>query len=35
MSNEPREHVNPQAYVVVLEQDPLIRRLLERWLNEA
>jgi DNA-binding response OmpR family regulator len=28
--------VNPKkTFVVVLEQDPLIRRLLERWLNEA
>jgi DNA-binding response OmpR family regulator len=27
--------VNRKAYVVVVEQDPLIRPLLERWLNEA
>jgi DNA-binding response OmpR family regulator len=29
------KYVNPKAYVVVVEQDPLIRPLLERWLNEA
>jgi DNA-binding response OmpR family regulator len=27
--------VNPRGYVVVLEEDPLIRPLLERWLGEA
>ena len=27
--------MNPQGYIVVLEEDPLIRPLLERWLNEA
>jgi DNA-binding response OmpR family regulator len=27
--------VNPKGYVVVLEEDPLIRPLLERWLGEA
>jgi DNA-binding response OmpR family regulator len=27
--------VNPKAYVVVLEEDRLIRLLLERWLGEA
>ena len=27
--------MNPKAYVVVLEEDPLIRPLLERWLSEA
>jgi DNA-binding response OmpR family regulator len=27
--------VNPKGYVVVLEEDPLIRPLLERWLAEA
>jgi two-component system OmpR family response regulator len=27
--------VNPKGYVVVLEDDPLIRPLLERWLGEV
>ena len=27
--------MNPKAYVVVLEDDPLIRPLLERWLGEV
>ena len=27
--------MNPRGYVVVLEEDPLIRPLLERWLGEA
>jgi DNA-binding response OmpR family regulator len=27
--------VNPSSYVVILEEDPLIRPLLERWLTEA
>jgi len=27
--------VNPKGYVLVLEEDPLIRPLLERWLGEA
>jgi DNA-binding response OmpR family regulator len=27
--------MNPKAYIVVLEGDPLIRPLLERWLAEA
>jgi DNA-binding response OmpR family regulator len=27
--------VNAKAFVVVLEEDALIRRLLERWLREA
>jgi DNA-binding response OmpR family regulator len=27
--------VNSKGYVVVLEEDPLIRPLLERWLGEA
>jgi DNA-binding response OmpR family regulator len=27
--------MNPNGYVVVSEQDPLIRPLLERWLAEA
>lgn len=27
--------MNPKGYVVVLEEDPLIRPLLERWLGEA
>ena len=27
--------VNPTSYVVILEEDPLIRPLLERWLAEA
>ena len=27
--------MNTKAYVVVLENDPLIRPLLERWLGEA
>ena len=27
--------MNPKSYVVVLEEDPLIRPLLERWLGEA
>ena len=27
--------MNPKPYVVVLEEDPLIRPLLERWLGEA
>lgn len=27
--------MNPKGYVVVLEEDPLIRPLLERWLAEA
>jgi DNA-binding response OmpR family regulator len=27
--------VNPKGYVVVLEEDALIRNLLERWLGEA
>src|SRR5258707_5590681 len=30
-----RKYVNPKGYVVVLEEDPLIRPLLERWLGEA
>jgi DNA-binding response OmpR family regulator len=29
------KYVNPKGYVVVLEDDPLIRSLLERWLGEA
>ena len=27
--------MNPKSYVVVLEEDPLIRPLVERWLGEA
>ena len=27
--------MNPKGYVVVLEDDPLIRPLLERWLGEV
>ena len=27
--------MNPNDYVVILEEDPLIRPLLERWLGEA
>jgi DNA-binding response OmpR family regulator len=27
--------VNPKGYVVILEEDPLIRPLLEHWLGEA
>ena|SRR5690349_4874094 len=27
--------MNPERHVVVLDQDPMIRSLLERWLNEA
>jgi DNA-binding response OmpR family regulator len=27
--------VNPKGYVIVLEEDPLIRPLLQRWLGEA
>ena len=27
--------MNPKGYVVVLEKDPLIRALIERWLGEA
>ena len=27
--------MNPKGYVVVLEEDPLIRPLLDRWLMEA
>jgi DNA-binding response OmpR family regulator len=27
--------VNPKGYIVVLEEDPLIRPLLEHWLGEA
>lgn len=27
--------MNPKGYVVILEQDALIRELLERWLGEA
>ena len=27
--------MSPKGYVVVLEEDPLIRPLLERWLGEA
>jgi DNA-binding response OmpR family regulator len=27
--------VDPKGYVVVLEEDPLIRPLLERWLGEV
>lgn len=27
--------MNPKGYVIVLEEDPLIRPLLERWLGEA
>ena len=27
--------MNPNVYVVILEEDPLIRPLLERWLGEA
>src|SRR4051812_13784909 len=30
-----RRYVNPKDYVLVLEEDPLIRPLLERWLREA
>lgn len=30
-----RKYVNPKGYVLVLEEDPLIRPLLERWLGEA
>ena len=26
--------MNPKSYVVVLEEDPLIRPLVERWLSE-
>jgi len=29
------KYVDPKGYVVVLEEDPLIRPLLERWLEEA
>jgi DNA-binding response OmpR family regulator len=28
-------HMDPKRFVVVLEQDPLIRPLLDRWLSEA
>ena len=31
----PGKYVDPNDYVVILEQDPLIRPLLERWLAEA
>jgi DNA-binding response OmpR family regulator len=34
-AEKPGTHVNPKGYVVVLEEDPLIRRPLERWLGEA
>ena len=27
--------MNPKGYIVVLEDDPLIRPLLERWLSEV
>ena len=27
--------MNPKGYIVVLEEDPLIRPLLERWLGEV
>jgi DNA-binding response OmpR family regulator len=27
--------VNPKGYIVILEEDPLIRPLLKRWLGEA
>ena len=27
--------MNPKGYVIVLEEDPLIRPLLERWLGEG
>ena len=27
--------MNPKGYVAILEEDPLIRPLLERWLGEA
>jgi DNA-binding response OmpR family regulator len=27
--------VNPRSYVIVLEEDPQIHELLERWLGEA
>jgi len=30
-----RKYVNPKGYILVLEEDPLIRPLLERWLGEA
>src|SRR5438876_8887957 len=30
-----RKYVNPKAYVIGLEDDALIRALLERWLGEA
>src|SRR5262249_20188745 len=30
-----RNYVNQKGYVLVLEGDPLIRPLLERWLGEA
>jgi DNA-binding response OmpR family regulator len=35
VSTNHRNYVNPRGYVVVLEEDPLIRPLLERWLGEA
>jgi len=37
LDNEPnaRNYVNRKGYVVVLEEDALIRNLLERWLGEA
>jgi DNA-binding response OmpR family regulator len=34
-ASEPGKYVNPIGCVVVLEGDPWIRSLLERWLGEA
>lgn len=34
-SKSNRKYVNPKGYVVVLEEDPLLRPLLERWLGEV
>src|SRR4051812_46051569 len=34
-AREPPKTVNPKGYIVVLEEDPLIRPLLEHWLDEA
>jgi hypothetical protein len=27
--------MNPKVYILILEEDPLIRPLIERWLGEA